>query len=588
MKKIKRVIDMLKHQAKNNPLDVALAQKIDGEWVTYSTQDFVDNVDALSLGLLELGIKKGEKVAIISFNRPEWNFVDFAVQQIAAVSVPMYPNITVEDYKYIFGDAGVKIVFVQNKELADKVSEATKDLEFAPQVFCFDEVANYKHWTDVKKLGKGGDFKKVEELTAQIQPEDLLTLIYTSGTTGNPKGVMISNNNLTSNVLSCLKLMPCEPGERVLSFLPLCHVFERMLLCVYICIGNSVYYAQSMDTIGEDLKDVKPSMFTTVPRLLEKVYDKIMAKGADLTGLKKKLFFWAVELGQRYKINEDQGFAYNLKLKIANKLIFSKWREALGGNVKTIVSGSAPLQPRLATIFWAAGVRIMEGYGLTETSPVISVNEYDPQFNRIGTVGKIIDGVTVKIANDGEILVQGPNVMMGYYNQPEKTAEEIKDGWLHTGDIGEFVEGTFLKITDRKKEMFKTSGGKYVAPSLLENKFKESTFIEQIMIVGEGQKFPGALIVPSFETLKTYCQIKKIPYVSDEEVIKNEIVIDKLNREIERLNKHFAQFEKVKKIKLLPALWTIENGELTPTMKCKRKIIKQNYATEIDEIYQVV
>lgn len=585
---ITRVIDILKYQAKNMPLNVALAQKIDGEWKTYSTSEFLENVNKVSLGLLELGIKPGDKVSIISFNRPEWNFLDFAIHQIGAVSVPMYPNITVEDYKYIFKDADVKAVFVQNKDLGDKVTEATAGLAPLLGVYSFDKAEGFAHWTEIQDLGKNRSIEEIQPLTDAIKSEDLFTLIYTSGTTGNPKGVMLSNENLVSNVLSCQKLIPAKQGDRILSFLPLCHVFERMLVNLYIHTGLSIYYAESMETIADNLKEVKPHVFSTVPRLLEKVYDKIMAKGADLSGVKKMLFYWAVGLGQNYDINNSQGFFYDLKLKIANKIIFSKWREALGGCVNAVVSGSAPLQPRLATIFWAAQIPVMEGYGLTESSPVISVNEVSAKFNRIGTVGRIIDGVEVKIAEDGEILVKGPNVMMGYYQNPEATAKEISEGgWLHTGDIGEFIEGEYLKITDRKKQMFKTSGGKYVAPSLLENKFKESTLVEQIMVVGEGEKFPGALIVPNFEALKSYCDFKKIPFTSEEEIIQNPSVIDKFSRDIAKHNKSFAQYEQVKQFKLISTPWTIEGGELTPTMKCKRKVIRENYKTEIGAIYQM-
>jgi len=587
MRKVTRVFDIYRNQVEFNALKVASAQKINGEWITYSSHDLQKYVDGLSLGLLEMGIQPKDKVAIISFNRPEWNFVDYAIQQIGAVSVPMYPNITVNDYRYIFGDAQVKAVFVQGDELAEKVLEATADSDKSLDLFTFDESQNHKHWKEVLTLGEHRSMDEVTKLSDQVKPEDLFTLIYTSGTTGNPKGVMLTHDNLVSNVIACDKFVPIEESDvPVLSFLPLCHVFERMLFNVYMTKGLSVYYAESMETIGDNLKEVKPYMFSTVPRLLEKVYDKIMAKGADLTGIKKALFFWAVGLGERFDINKDQGFFYDFKLKLANKLIFSKWREALGGNVQTIVSGSAPLQPRLATIFWAANIPIMEGYGLTETSPVISVNEHNPAYNRIGTVGKVIDGVSVKIADDGEILVKGPNVMQGYYNKPEATSKTInEEGWLHTGDIGEFVDGEYLKITDRKKEMFKTSGGKYVAPALLENKFKESMFVEQIMVVGEGKRFPGALIVPNFEALKKYCDFKKIPYESDEKVILQPAVLDKFKREVEKYNSNFAQFEKVKQFKLLSIAWTIEAGELTPTMKCKRKVIKEKYEDCINEIY---
>jgi long-chain acyl-CoA synthetase len=564
---------------------VAIAKKLKGEWVKYSTEEFKQNVDALSLGFLALDIKPQDKVAIVSYNRPEWLFVDIALQRIGAVSVPIYSTITIEDYAYIFADAGVKIAFVETQEIADKVKAATKTLGYDINFYSFDKLENEKHWSEVKELGKNGDLAKVEQLAKAVQSSDLLTLIYTSGTTGKPKGVMLSHSNLVSNVTNAIHLMPVDSGEPVLSFLPMCHVFERMLMYIYLLKGVNIWYVESMETIGDNLKEVKPAMFTTVPRLLEKVYDRIMDKASTLTGIKKFLFYWALGLGQKYKLNTNQGFWYNIQLTLANKIIFNKWREALGGNVKTIVSGSAPLQPRLATVFWAAQMPIMEGYGLTETSPVISVNEVSAENNRIGTVGKIIKGIELKFAEDGEILVKGPNVMMGYYNKPEATDEVIKDGWFHTGDIGELIEGQFLKITDRKKEMFKTSGGKYVAPSLLENKFKESPIIEQIMIVGDGEKFPGALIVPNFEALKKYCLHKKIYYTSDAEIIKNPTILDKYNRIIEEKNVHFAQYEKVKKIKLLPKLWTIDSGELTPKLSLKRKVIKEKYLKEINEIY---
>ena len=582
---VTRVIDILKHQAEHYPLDIALSKKSNGKWDNYSTIDFLENVNALSLGLLELGVKPGEKVAIISFNRPEWNFVDFAVQQIGAISVPMYPTITVEDYTYIFNDAGVKAVFVETEEIANKVAEATKDLEYKIDFFTFNDVQGQKKWTYIKDLGKNRSIDEIKPLSDAIKSEDLLTLIYTSGTTGKPKGVMISNSNLVQNVINTKHLMPVEAGEAVLSFLPLCHVFERMITYLYMYKGISIRYAESMETIGADIKDVQPMMFSTVPRLLEKVYDKIMAKGAELKGIKKMLFYWAVKLGEKNKINVDQGFIYNTKLKIANKLVFSKWREALGGNIRTVVSGSAPLQPRLATIFWAAQIPIMEGYGLTETSPVISVNEVVAENNRIGTVGRVIDGVEVKIAEDGEILVRGHNIMMGYYNKPDITARNIVDGWLHTGDIGEFVDEEYLKITDRKKEMFKTSGGKYVAPALLENKFKESPIVEQVMVVGEGQKFPGALFVPNFDSLRAYCAHKKINYTTDAEMINDPQVLDKFERILIDKNKTFAKFEQVKQFRILPKLWTIDGGELTPTLKLKRKAIREKYADVIQHIY---
>lgn len=579
-----RLFDFVYNQLNNYPQEDSLVKKVNGEWIKYSTEKVIDMANKVSLGLLELGVGKDDKVAIISFNRPEWNIVDIGIQQLGATSVPMYPTITEEDYRYIFQDAGVKVVFVANQELYEKVGRAVEGLGIEA-VYTFDQVAGAKYWEEV--LDNTGD-RQVAELEAYkdaVKPEDLFTIIYTSGTTGRPKGVMLSHNNVASNIRACIPLIPVGKDSRALSFLPLCHIFERMLVFMYAHVGCSVYYAESMETIGENLKEVKPHFFTCVPRLLEKVYDKIYAKGLELTGIKRKLFFWALELGMKFELNKNQGFWYNFQLNLANKIIFNKWREALGGNIVAISSGSAALQPRLNTIFWAARVPVLQGYGLTETSPVVTTNRCEPENHRIGTVGPLIDDVQIKIAEDGEILVKGPNVMMGYYNKPDATAEVIKDGWLHTGDIGEMSEDGYLKITDRKKEMFKTSGGKYVAPQVLENKFKESNFIEQIMVVGENQKFPGALIVPAFDNLREYCKIKNIEYTSNEEIIKHPVILDKFEREKDVYNESFAKFEKIKQIRLLPTVWTIESGELTPTMKCKRKIITEKYQSYIDDMY---
>lgn len=584
---VTRVFDLLPYQLKTFPQPDAISNKVNGNWVKYSTQDVIDISNHISLGLLKLGMKKDDKIAIISSNRPEWNFVDFGIQKLGAVSVPMYPTITEEDYKYIFQDAGVKIVFVSNQDLFDKVTRATKGISSIQAIYTFDKVPNAKHWTEVKKLGEAGNVADLEPFKAAVKPSDLLTLIYTSGTTGNPKGVMLSHNNIISNFKASAPLMPVDSRHRALSFLPLCHIYERMLNYLYTFCGVSIYYAESIETISDNLKEVHPHIFVSVPRLLEKVYDKIYAKGSELTGVKRMLFFWALELGLKYDLQKDFGWWYNFQLNLANKIIFKKWREALGGEVLAVVSGGAALQPRLARVFWAARIPILEGYGLTETSPVIAVNRAQKIENRISTVGPLLPGVEAKIAEDGEILTKGPHVMMGYYNKPELTAEVIdKDGWFHTGDIGEFVDGKFLKITDRKKEMFKTSGGKYIAPQSMENKFKESRYVEQIMIIGDGQKFPAALIVPAFESVKSWCAIKNIPYSTDQEMIKDARVLEKFEREIEEYNENFAQYEKVKKFALLPKLWSIEGGELTAKLSLKRKFIMQKYKDQVDKIYK--
>ncbi|SHI30587.1 long-chain acyl-CoA synthetase [Hymenobacter daecheongensis DSM 21074] len=584
---VRRSFDILTHQLANTPKADCLAAKIAGTWQKTSTQQVQDTANQVSLGLLSLGINKGDKVAIISMNRPEWMFADFGIAQLGATSVPMYPSITVEDYKYIFKDAGVKAVFVADKALYAKVKEATAALPEVQHVFTFDKVEGARHFSELLEIGKKGDPATLEPLKAAVQPQDLLTIIYTSGTTGNPKGVMLSHNNILSNCRNSQRFVPVTANDKALSFLPLCHIFERMVTYLYMINGVSIYYAESMEVIADNLREVKPEIFTTVPRLLEKVYDKIVAKGHTLEGAKKGLFFWALDLGLKYDNQKDHGFLYNTQLKLANKLIFNKWREALGGNLRCIVSGGGALQPRLARVFWAAGIRVMEGYGLTETSPVIAVGGFEPENNMIGTVGPIIDNTQVKIAADGEILTKSDSVMVGYYNQPELTAKEFDaEGWFHTGDIGEMVEGKFLKITDRKKEMFKTSGGKYIAPQVIEGKLKESPLVEQAMVVGADQKFPAALVIPNFDDLKGWCKRNGVDCdCSNEELVKKEKVVEMYEDLVKKYNQGFAQWEQVKKIALLPQLWTVETGEMTPTMKVKRKIITENNKSLIEGLY---
>ncbi|MEQ8926525.1 MAG: long-chain fatty acid--CoA ligase [Fulvivirga sp.] len=584
---INRLFDILDYQLKECPLDDALACKVDGKWQKISTQEFKNTVDLLSNGLIGKGVKKDDKIGIVSFNRPEWVITDFAVNQLGAIGVPMYPNSTPDDYAFIINDASIERIFCGDIEICEKIESVKEKLNKPVELYCFDENDTFNYWKTLFIEPSENDLNEISLRRSAINLEDLATIIYTSGTTGNPKGVMLTHKNILSNSASVEEIFPnVEKGYRTLSFLPLCHIFERTGLYTYMRLGVSIYYAESMDTIGDNLKEVKPQFFATVPRLLEKVYDKIVAKGYSLTGVKKQLFFWALNLGDKYEPNKSNGFFYNVQLALANKLIFSKWREALGGNVQFIVSGAAALQPRLARVFWSAKIKILEAYGLTETSPGISFTRDDPKDVRIGCVGPLLPRVEVKFGEDGEILAKGPNVMMGYFNRPDATAEVLdSDGWFHTGDIGEMVEGRYLKITDRKKEIFKTSGGKYIAPQPIENKFKESNIIEQVMVVGEGEKFPSALIVPAFDVLKDWCQIKKIKYTTDSEMITNEKVLKKFQKEVDRLNESFAQFEKIKKIRLLPTAWTIDSGELTPTLKLKRKIISTIYKAEIDSLY---
>lgn len=585
--KITRVFDLLPFLQMYYPEKNIFSNKVNGQWINYDTDAFIRNVDDISLGLLSLGIKKDDKVANMSPNRPEWNFVDFAVMQMGAVHLPLYPTLSESDLKYILNDSESKVLFVADQDLYNKVLKVKNDCPALQYIISYDKVADSSvmHWEDLKSKGDASQMDKINEYKNSVKPDDLLTLIYTSGTTGNPKGVMLTHDNLVSNFKSSNPLIP-EGAYTALSFLPLSHIFERMVVYMYLSKGVSIYYAESLDKIADNLKEVKPHMFTTVPRLLEKVYDKIVAKGAELTGIKKALFFWALNLGLKYEYDGKNGWWYEMQLWLANKIIFKKWREALGGNILAICAGGAALQERLARVFWAAEIPVLQGYGLTETSPVITVNGIDKGLRYFGTCGPTISGVEVKIAADGEILAKGPNIMKGYYKKPDATSEVIdQDGWFHTGDIGEMVEGRYLKITDRKKEIFKTAGGKYVAPQIIENKLKESKFIEQIMVVGENMKFPSALIIPSFAYLKDWCAIKGINYISNEQIIKEEAVIARIQREVDALNQEFGQWEQIKKFVLLPREFSIDEGELTPKLSMKRKAIIEKYNDKIESMY---
>lgn len=585
--KVTRLFEFIRHQAEKFPKKDSLAAKEQGAWRTYSTEEFIRTADRLSLGLLALGLQPGDKVAMISANRPEWNFADVGMMQVGVVNVPLYTTLSESEVRFILNDCGARMILCGDESLYQKVKNIQKDVPSLSWVYTFDTVAGALNWTQL--LEQGDQFLHPELLASrskQVVPADCATIIYTSGTTGNPKGVMLSHYNVVSNVLAVEHLPPVNQNDRALSFLPLCHSYERVLTYLYQYLGVSVYYAENMDKIGDNIREIHPHVFSAVPRLLEKVYDKIVAKGKELKGIKRGLFFWALDLGLRYEHGNKNGWFYAIQLAVARKLIFSKWREALGGNTRVIVSGGAALQPRLARVFWAAGIPVLEGYGLTETSPIIAVNNFEPQGSAFGTVGPVINGVTVRIAQDGEILCKGPNVMMGYYNRPDLTNEVIdSEGWFHTGDIGTFEENRYLKITDRKKEIFKTSGGKYIAPQALENKFKESPFIEQIMVIGENQKFPAAIIVPSFAYLKDWCAIKEIPFVSSQEAVRLPEVLDRIGREVERINQDFAQPEQIKRFELAAHEWTIDGGELTATLKLRRKFIAEKYKDLILKIY---
>ncbi len=588
----KRLFDFIDYNLERNPLEDMLVGKEGGQWKKYSTADCKGIIDNLSAGLLSLGISCGDmtpegrdKVAILCKNRPEWIMLDLAVQQIGAILVPIYPTINVNELHFVLSDAQVKIAFVNDEDLFLKVGSLKEKVPSLNHIFTFEHVQNARFWKEVTSLSTPEGVIEAKKIATTIDYEDLATIIYTSGTTGTPKGVMLSHRNILSNVIASSPCFPPGNDLRSLSFLPMNHIFERMVTYLYLFNTTSIYYAESLDTIGENLKEVKPNMFTTVPRLLEKVYDKIMQKGNELSGIKRKLFFWAHDLAEKFEINKNQGFWYNIQLSIANKLIFNKWREGLGGNLKCIVTGGAACQVRLIRIFTAANIPIMEGYGLTETSPVISVNRFNEDGRRFGSVGPLIEGVEVKIAEDGEILCKGPNVMMGYYKRPDLTNQDIVDGWYHTGDIGILSEDNFLKITDRKKELFKTSGGKYVAPLAIENKLKESPFVEQVMLVGADRKFVSALIVPSFPNLHDWARKNGIPEMSNEELLENSKVKDMLKELVESFNKFFNHVEQVKKFELLPDEWSVDTGELTPKMSLKRKVVIEKYRDAIERIY---
>jgi len=592
-----RLFDCIDYQlAQGAKEDMLAAKEEGGIWKKYSTREVRETVDKFSAGLLhmqigpnDMSIEGRDKIAVLSNNRPEWILLDLAVQQIGAVLTPIYPTISVNELEFVLNDAAVKLVFVSDIELYEKVQSIREKTPSVKAVFTFNPIQQALHWKDILSKGTEEEMEKMRGIRDSIGYDDLCTIIYTSGTTGTPKGVMLSHKNILSNVMNVEEVfrpIVTSRNDRSLSFLPLNHIFERMVSYIYMFYGCSIYYAESLDTIGDNLKEVQPTVFATVPRLLEKVYDRIIAKGSELTGLKKKLFFWAVNIGNRFEVDKDQGWWYRFQLALANKLIFSKWREGLGGKVKAIVTGAAACQVRLLRIFTAGQIVIMEGYGLTETSPVITVNRFDEKGRRFGSVGPLISGVEVKLMPDGEICCKGDNVMMGYYKQPQLTAEVLtEDGWFHTGDIGVWQEGKFLKITDRKKEIFKTSGGKYVAPQPIENKMKESAFIEQMMVVGAEQKFAGALIVPALPKLLEWAGQQQMNTADPEALLQDPRVIELYKTIVEGYNQDFNHVEQIKKFELINGEWTIDGGELTPTLKLKRKVIMEKYKDAVARIY---
>lgn len=595
MSSFTRLFDIPYAQLKDFPQSDAFASKVNGEWKKISTQELIDTSNKVSLALLKLGVQPDDKIALVSTSRPEWNMVDQGILQTGAVNVPVYPTISESDYKFIFNDAEIKYAFVNDKNLFTKINNIKKDVPSLKEIFSFEKVEGCRHFSDFLSLGEGGDLAEVEKSKAAVQPSQLATIIYTSGTTGNPKGVMLSHNNIVSNIKAVLPALPLNENMRCLSFLPLCHIFERVVVYVYIARGVSVYYAESMETIADNLKEVKPNFFTSVPRLLEKVYIKLQGAAANLDGWKKNLYNNALAFAQTYDVEKNYSMSDKIKRAVYDKLIYKKWREALGGECQGICTGAAALNPLLAKVFTCAGIPIMEGYGQTESSPVISLNPFDLNRIKFGTVGVVIDGVEVKLDHregmadgEGEILAKGPNVMMGYYKRPDITAETVKDGWLYTGDVGKFVEykgAKYIKITDRVKELFKTSGGKYIAPQQIENKMKEIPYVEQIMAVGENRNFVSALIVPNYLNLSDWATKHGITGKSPAELTKNAEVQKLFRDAIEEKNKNFGSWETVKKFELMENEWSIDGGELTPTMKVKRKVVLEKYKDVIEKIY---
>lgn len=592
MPKPRRLFDCIEEQLKEGSIETALAAKENGVWRKYSSLEIKEIVDKLATGLLALGITAGDmtvegrdKIALLSKNRPEWMFLDLAVQKIGAVLVPVYPTVHPNDLHFVLNDAQVKLVFVNDEDLFSKMNDVWHLTPSVKDVYSFEPISGVKNWKDILELGKQEHYHQLDIASNKINTEDLFTIIYTSGTTGTPKGVMLSHHNVLSNVMSVLPYFGLDRATRVVSFLPLNHIFERMVTYLYLFTGSNIYYAESLETLGENLKEVKPHMFTTVPRLLEKIYEKILKKAQTVPKTQQKIFFWALRLAAQYDLHGRKSLAYNLQLALANKLVFKKWREGLGNELRFIVTGAAACPVKMIRIFTAAGIPILEGYGQTESSPCICVNKLEKEGRKFGTVGPAIDGVEVKIAEDGEILCKGPNVMMGYYKRPDLTVDTVIDGWLHTGDIGVLHDNKFLKITDRKKEIFKTSGGKYVAPQPIENKIIESTWVEQIMVVGADQKFAGALIVPSFSTIRDWVKEQGIEASTNDEIINTPKVLKQFKTIIEEFNENFNHVEQIRKFELLPREWSIEGGELTPTLKLKRKIIVEKYRDAIERIY---
>lgn len=586
---VNRLFDLLDVYREKYPAKTdALLKKKAGRWHTFSSSDYIHFSNAISLGLLSMGVGKGTKIATVMLNCPEWNFFDMGILQTGAVHVPIYPTVSKENYEFILNESNSEYLIVLNHAIHQRMKAVLPNVPGLKGIFSIEKVKGVKHWKEITEMGeKHPDPSELDIIKASIQPEDLATIIYTSGTTGRPKGVMLSHKNFISNFTACARIPDLTSKDRALSFLPLCHVYERMLNYLFQSLGMSIYYIENIENLGSYIREVRPDTFAAVPRVLEKMYHRIVAKGRNLKGFRKTIFFWALRQGHKFELEHQRGFYYDVKLFVARLLVLNKWKKALGGRVRLVISGGAALHPRLARVFWAAGVPLMEGYGLTETSPVIAVSTFEKGGIRFGTVGPVLQGVEVKIADDHEILCRGPNIMLGYYNRPERTREVIDEqGWFHTGDIGVIEDGKYLRITDRKKEIFKTSTGKYIAPQVIEQKFRESPFIEHIIIIGENRKYTAALIVPRFEHLRAWCNVKTIPFANPEKAVKNVQIIKRFREEVERINDALGKTEKVKKFRLLADLWSVASGELSPTLKLRRDFIMDKYAKIIEDTYR--
>jgi long-chain acyl-CoA synthetase len=589
MTEITRLFDLLDWYREKFPAkpDAFLFKK-EKRWHAYSSSDYIEYSKGIAQGFLSMGLERGTRIGTIMYNCPEWNFFDMGIMLAGAIQIPIYPTVSAAHFRFILSDAQIQYLIVSDAHIYNRIKKFGTDLPDLLGVFTIEKVKGVPHWKELVEKGKmHPDPAAAEQISRSIQPDDLATIIYTSGTTGKPKGVMLSHRNFISNFTGCARIPDFSSSDRAMSFLPLCHVYERMLNYLYQSFGMSVYYCESLEKIGEYAREIRPHTFACVPRVLEKIYNRIVTRGRQFRGPRKTIFFWALRQGHKFEFNHARGWFYDVKLWIANLVVFRKWRKLLGNNLKLIVSGGAALHPRLARIFWAAKIPLMEGYGLTETSPVIAVSDFEPDGFRFGTVGKVLPGVEVRIAEDGEILCRGPNVMLGYFNRPERTREVIDDeGWLHTGDIGLLEEGKYLRITDRKKEIFKTSTGKYIAPQPIEQRFRESPFIEHMLVIGENRKYAAALIVPNFDHLKSWCAVKKITFTTPEKAVRNVRIIKRLKQEVEHFNQDLGQTEKIKKIRLIAGPWTEATGELSPTMKVRRKFIQEKYKSLIEETYR--